>query len=491
MPFRPPFFCRPFLSIGAAPGGRGGRHLSVSRIFGDVGSVVWAVVAWVVLLAIAGLLARLLRLLRLLQLAVIVPVPVTRAVSPMGETPRTRWIPNLLFFLLVPVAAAIKKVVVVHLAQPAAGSGIRRAGPVITLLCSVSFRRIIQMLIDWLTISIPLELLTYAQLQRVESMADKIRRFCPSTGEVVWETTAWESVRSDSHQIAVKAGADALRIQGSPARCMGDGDAVFGHELYAMDIVECSRAMVDFAFERCDLGRFDSCIETIKISRIDVTGNLLLDSLAQVRQALAELRSVEGGRYRVSQTAGDTVYWSHRSRMVSAKAYAKGPHIQYMLKKPGYSGVSYGVDQQMLANRLLRLEVSLKSQFMREQAQIPWYEMDVDYLFGLWSQRYEKMVGSVDLMSDDAGGLKDRILASAKTPGQGKGAYLAWCAIEAHGWQWARDTFPKSTWYRHLQVLRAAGLGDADISAGKVVSLRRRPLALVPVQSWDDLRACG
>jgi len=41
-------------------------------------------------------------------------------------------------------------------------------------------------------------------------------------------------------------------------------------------------------------------IESWNVSRIDVTGNLLLPSLASVRQALSILRNVEGGRYRVS-----------------------------------------------------------------------------------------------------------------------------------------------------------------------------------------------
>ena len=51
------------------------------------------------------------------------------------------------------------------------------------------------------------------------------------------------------------------------------------------------------------------------VSRADITQNIMLDSLSDVRVALRYLRECEGGRYRVSQQAGDTVYWSHRSRL--------------------------------------------------------------------------------------------------------------------------------------------------------------------------------
>src|SRR5699024_4667776 len=133
----------------------------------------------------------------------------------------------------------------------------------------------------WLTIEVPFDLLLESDVEIVRGMSDTIRRFCPATGEVRWETSAWESVRSDSHQIAVKAGAESLRVQGSPARCMGDGDTVFGHELHSMDIRECAASMLEFAFGMCGLGRFSVPFEHIIVTRIAVTGNLVLGSLAQ------------------------------------------------------------------------------------------------------------------------------------------------------------------------------------------------------------------
>lgn len=342
------------------------------------------------------------------------------------------------------------------------------------------------MLIDWLTLHVPYAVMSPEQVGAVKGMGDRIQRYCPRTGEVVWETSAWESVRSDSHQIAVKAGADALRIHGSPARCMGDGDAVFG-SVSAMDIRACAMAMVDFAFRSLAIGPCLAPVTAILCTRIDVTGSLRLESLAQVRQALAFLRGTEGGRYRVSQTAGDTVYWSHRSRLLAAKAYAKGPHLDYMLGKAGYTGRAYTAAELEQAARLLRLELRLGSQYLRERAQVRWYDMSVEYLKGLWVERFGKMVGDITVKEDKD--LLERFVAGAKTPGQGRAAYATWCMIEANGWQWTRDLLAKATWHRHIAVMRAAGLGDADISAGKVVAIRRHALVLTPVQSWRELLA--
>lgn len=84
-------------------------------------------------------------------------------------------------------------------------------------------------------------------------------------------------------------------------------------------------------------------------------------------------------------------------------------------------------------------------------------------------------------------GMIDRMVAAAPTEGQGKAAARTWAVIQSVGWQAAKDSMPKRTWYRHLKIIKAAGFSDADISAGRVVNLRR-PLLLQPVSSWDELR---
>lgn len=302
---------------------------------------------------------------------------------------------------------------------------------------------------------------------------------------LVWESTAWDSMRSDSHQIAFKVGADAVWLQGSPARVCGSGDAVFGEgPAKALDLPACLQRMIAFVNSKLPVPlATDPALWSV--SRIDVTGNLLLPSLADVRVALRVLRECEGGRYRVSQQAGDTVYWSHRSRLMSGKAYAKGPHIAYLMGKT-QDGKRYSVTEIELANRLLRLELKLGAQWLRERAGKPWHELTADELTERWRDYFFRMIGETEMTDDDD--LKERIIKAADTKGKGQAAYGCYLLIKNEGWEKAREAFTKPTWYRHLQVLRAAGLADADISAGNVVPLRRKVIECQMITSWHDLK---
>jgi II/X family phage/plasmid replication protein len=361
------------------------------------------------------------------------------------------------------------------------------------------------MLIDWITARLPIESIPSNQWDMLRKLNDRVMRYCPRTGDVRWESCAWDSVRSDSHQIAIKVGSDAFWIQGSPGRVCGSGDAVFGDGVCsALDLQGCLLTMIRFVGTQTGVLLAPDCRQWI-ISRIDVTGNLLLGDLSEVRDALRILRGCEGGRYRVSQQAGDTVYWSHRSRLRSGKAYAKGPHITYMLRQRGYSGIEYAGSDQVLADRLLRLELRLGSQWLRERlgktrvdlnedesqwdqkiVDKSWLDLTADDLRKEWKEYFERMIGSGEMKQDSD--VKEQVIVSAKTEGRGRAAYGCWLMIQAEGWERAREAYARSTWYDHLKVLRAAGLGDADISAGVVVPIRRRIIECQVVDTWEELR---
>lgn len=338
------------------------------------------------------------------------------------------------------------------------------------------------MLIDWTTARVPLDLLTPEAREKALSLGDRVCCYCPKTGTVYYESAKWESVRSDSHQIAIRAGSD-LWMQGSPARVTGNGDAVFGSGASAaLDLLGCVERMRQFVAAHLDCDLPPAQLWTV--SRVDVTGNLELGSLPEVRQALAVLRGCEGGRYRVSQQAGDTVYWSHLSKLRAGKAYAKGPHLAYLMKSAKYSGYLYSAEEISAANRLLRLELKLGREWF---ARNPWLDVTADALRREWSSYFDRMIGGAEMDADCD--LQQRVIAAAKTEGQGKAAYGCWVMIQREGWERARDFYPKRTWYRHLKILRAAGLRDADISAGQVVVLRRRIIEAQLVTSWSDVRA--
>lgn len=353
------------------------------------------------------------------------------------------------------------------------------------------------MLIDYLTARFPYELMPSGLPEKLRLMGDRNCRYCPKTGEVRYDSQCWESIRSDSHQITIRAGSDALWVAGSPARVCDRGDAVMGAAPSStLDLPGCLSAIVDFLSVQTghDLPRTPS--QWI-ICRIDVTQNLKLDDLASVRVALRYLRDCEGGRYRVSQKSGDTVYWGGKSRLRRGKAYAKGPHIEYMLSRPDYTGCEYTDEEKALANKLLRLELTLGAQYIRERAGCPWYEITPEMLRGQWADYFNRMIGEATMKTD--GDVKGRVLEAAtrivqeKYPnrsgkGQAQAAYSMWLLIQAEGWQAVKENTAERTWYRNLTILRAAGLGDMDISAGKVIPFRQKIIECQQVNTWDDLR---
>ncbi|MDT4328323.1 phage/plasmid replication protein, II/X family [Methylomonas sp. MS20] len=342
------------------------------------------------------------------------------------------------------------------------------------------------MLIDWITAYLPLDKIPVEHWQDLRQLTDRVLRYCPKTGEARWESSAWDSIRSDSHQIAFRVGSDAVWLQGSPARVCGSGDAVFGEgPAAALDLVGCLHRMRSFVSAQIGI-ELSTDADHWTVTRIDVTGNLLLDDLAAVRVALRTLRECEGGRYRVSQQAGDTVYWSHKSRLRAGKAYAKGPHIDYQTKKLDYSGRHYSPTEKELTNRLLRLELRLGAQWLRERTGQPWTALKPQDLTKEWREYFNRMIGAADMINDDD--LKTRIISSADSEGKGKAAYMCFLFIKQNGWQSAKENYPRTTFYRHMEVLRKAGLGDADISTGNVVPLRRKVIECQMISSWTELR---
>ncbi|TWH76189.1 II/X family phage/plasmid replication protein [Azomonas agilis] len=336
------------------------------------------------------------------------------------------------------------------------------------------------MLLDWITARIPLQHLTPEARECVRLLNDRVCCYCPKTGIVRYESSRWESVRSDSHQIVARAGSD-LWVQGSPARVIGDGDTVFGAGASrSLEITAALQRMISFLATQLGVALPDA--SHWLVSRVDVTGNLLLGSLADVRIGLSILRGVEGGRYRVSATEGDTVYWSNASKLRKGKAYAKGPHLHHLLDKKTYTGRRYNEAELAFAQRLLRLELTLGREWF---ARNPWQTVTAEMLTNEWNEYFGRMIGGAEIVEDTD--LRTRIVTAAETESRGKAAYGCWLMIQSEGWERAREAFSKTTWYRHLEIIRKAGLSDADISAGRVVQLRRRIIEAQLVNSWADV----
>lgn len=365
--------------------------------------------------------------------------------------------------------------------------GFERGGPCNTATLSHWWesRGVRPVLIDWVTARVPLDLVSDEARAVLSGWGDRMVRYCARTGEVRYERAAWDSVRSDSHQLAFRVAGD-LWVQGSPARVLGDGDTVFGAGASAaLDLVGCVSRMKGFVETACG-HRLPGVSDWI-VSRTDVTCNLALPGLPQTRQALAILRGTEGGRYRVSSVAGDTVYHGSKSKLRKGKAYAKGPHLREVMKRKDYTGRRYSEAELAAADCLLRLELTLgREWFARVES---WQSVTPERLLQEWESYFGRMLGGVAVMD---GTVAERVRAVCLkgepiSEGRVRGALACWELIKGHGWELAKELHSKSAWYRHLEVLHAAGLGDADISSGQVVSLRRVELHAARVTSWAEL----
>lgn len=338
------------------------------------------------------------------------------------------------------------------------------------------------MLIDRLTFRYSLLNFTRSQVDELRLISDQIIRFNPKTGEVKFQTSAWDSIKRDSHQVTFHVGSSDLTISGSPARVFGDGDAVFGSSFSSqLDISGCLLAMSRHVSKALNI-LLPTDISSYTVTRVDVTKNLLFDSLPQVKDALLILRDCEGGRYRVSQQAGDSVYWSQTSQLRSGIAYAKGPQIKNMIKYRDYTGKNYSEQEIELADRLLRLELKLASKFFKRN---DWKDLKPKDLKNQWDTYFMRMIGSRHIKNDED--VKTRIFELAKNKRVATAAYGCWNIIGNEGWERAREMYTESTWYRHLKLLKNVGLGDADISVGKVA-----PLKIIEsreISTWSELRS--
>lgn len=329
-------------------------------------------------------------------------------------------------------------------------------------------------MIDWLTLRLGPEHIPPALRAGLQARVGNVTASDPE-GIILWRKPMRESIRSDSHQIVVEIG-HSLRVMGSPARTVyqnnvfGSGDPV----KCALDMLACASRLTDLPFPVSDW----DC------TRMDVTHNYDLGGSAEVRQALSALRMAEGGHYQV-RTAAETCYWgSPRGGLRAGKAYHKGPHLAYQQRK---DQCQITEEELRLADRILRLEMSLKSQFWRERAGKAWHQFTEQELDEIHSEYFGKLIGTVEVAKMDD--LLQRLEKVAPTKGRALGAFRTWSLIKSIGVEETKASMPKQTWYAHKKWLFLAGLSWSDLRAGNVVQLRRVPLILnQPVRSWDELR---
>jgi II/X family phage/plasmid replication protein len=153
------------------------------------------------------------------------------------------------------------------------------------------------------------------------------------------------------------------------------------------------------------------------------------------------------------------------------------------MKKANDTGRNYSADEIEHANKILRLELSLKTHHWTKNAN--WRNTTADDLKNAHERFFGSMLGGAEMTTD--ADVFEKLKSACETERRAQAAYGCWLAIQSCGWDRAREMYPRPTWYRHLKSLHAIGLGDADISAGRVVSIRKRVVECRPVSTWAEL----
>jgi len=345
------------------------------------------------------------------------------------------------------------------------------------------------MLIDWMTLRYPLtQKLGMVLHARILANMGHMTKVTPD-GVLEWVKGVpdWDAIRSDSvglyWSVTSDGKLDYLTIGGSPSSQQNKGVNVFG----SLSIEQGAKILIRSAGVALDAILPDW--KQWDCRRLDITGNYDMGSSAQVKQALRLLLGTDAPRRRTNsdKAGGDSVYWNPTSTLRKGKAYHKGAHLRYQARK---GNIELPEDLHLLADNLLRLELTLGSQWFRRFAdKLNWREFTPEFLAAEHFNFFGSLIGGGGLEVQDMGTLLLELEKVAPTKGRALAAHRTWALIKSIGYTQTESSMVKQTFKNHLVLLRAAGLSSADLCAGVVIPFRKKTLLLGdPVLSWSDIR---
>lgn len=356
------------------------------------------------------------------------------------------------------------------------------------------------LLIDWLTLRIPVRMLPPSLQERLFENLNTVVCCSEAKGElseILWESKRlnFDALRSDSQGLyfTVTYVKDTawFYLGASPAALTNDCN-VFG----SLDIVAGAEALI--ARARRAFACFLPNPEEWELTRIDITANYALPDAAMVKTALRTLMQTDSARRKATSAkgCGDTVLWSPTSDRFAGKAYHKGPHLRHLFRK---QEIFIDEERLALADRLLRLEMRVGSRFFREIqntkrhpafARRHWTTFSPVELAALHRDFFGPLVDGVEVKN--MGRVESiELIAAANgiTQARAKAAYGTYKAIKESGLDEVKASMAERTFYLHKKYLIAAGFSEADMCAGNVIQFKPIRIVLAqPVASWDELR---
>lgn len=315
-------------------------------------------------------------------------------------------------------------------------------------------------------------------------------------GEQIWEKPSTAKLRSDDPDVNFRFVKDGIQIWGSPAMQMAKNN-VFG----SSDIVVCAEVMIakaGLALE-CELPHY----KLWELKGLDITHNYYLDSPNDVKSALNFFGRLSDGRLKTVRYP-ESVYYGQGSKLRTGKVYAKGFQLDVLEKRMQDYDLGLNDWERASCYNLIRLELCLKSEWVKRYANkhyeqtgqgFRWWNMSENDLNVIYVDFWERITGNgIEIEKHDfntEGRCVDAALSLGLSEGLGKSAFKTWSVIKSIGSTAAKDITTKATWYRHLKILKTAGLTSGDISEGSILPVRFTKIALDRrVESFDEVRRC-
>jgi len=359
------------------------------------------------------------------------------------------------------------------------------------------------LLIDWMTLRMPVNMLPPLLQERLFENLDTVACLkLDKDGnpiEIRWESKRlnFDALRSDSDglywTVSYVKEIAFLYIGASPASLR------FEHNVFGdLDILNAGQVLVNRACRAFSC--FLAPAQEWELCRLDLTGNYALPDFSMVKTALRSLLGTDSARRKATsaKNGGDTVQWSYSSDVQAGKAYHKGPHLRYLVKK---GVLSLSEDLLALADRLLRLELKLGSRFFRHAKERStnrfhgrhWTTFTPVELAGLHHDFFQPLCDGVEVKDMGRVETISKIAdMNGITQGRALAAFKTFNDIREHGLDEVQASMPRRTFYLHKKYLKQAGFTDADLSKflpGNVVQFRPVRIVLAqPVTCWDDLR---
>lgn len=352
------------------------------------------------------------------------------------------------------------------------------------------------MLIDWFSARIGLDQVQGHVRERLLQHVGRVMSV-DSDGVLRWEKAVldFDALRSDTPGLCWQCSGDPkeglqLVVGASPATLL-HGNNVFG----SIDIVEAAQTIINHAAKA--LGAILPGYKAWSCRRLDVTANYDLGGPKEVKAALRHLMGCDASRQKAQGDAGDSVYWGKGSDLIGGKAYHKGPQMERLRKRwcklddEERRKSPLQIHDWMIekADNLLRLELMLKSRWWRRFYEDggKWWELTGEKLTAMHNGYFGKFIGRVEVA--DMGQLLEELEKVAPTKGQALAAHRTWALIKSVKFDQARESMPRATWFRHLKLLRSAGVSDADLFSSEIIPFRRSVLEIsAPVMSWEEIR---